>query len=162
MKLLFFIRFLSIFSPLFITNICFSKAVVTKIVAIHSYSDDFPWTKMITDSYKAELSKSNLKFQINNFYFNVKKNPKSINQIHPLVSEIEIFFKKSPPNFIFITDDFALNQISKLLIQYRIPFVFAGINGEIPKILSDSTFKKYSGVYERYYVADSVHLLARL
>lgn len=162
MKLLLFNRVPFIILAIFITNICFSASKVTKIVAVHSYSEDFPWTRMISEAYKAELLKTKLNFDINSFYFNAKKSPIPINQTHPLIREIEVFLKKSPPDIIFITDDFALNQMSHLLIQYRIPYVFAGINGEIPKILTDSSFKKYSGVLERYYVADSVHLLERL
>jgi hypothetical protein len=135
---------------------------VTKIVAIHSYADDFPWTHIISNSYLEELKRQNLRFDVRSFYFDVKKHPYSLKEPHPLLKEIDQDLKTLSADLIFITDDFALQQMAPMLIKNQIPFVFAGINGDVPASIANSSFKKYSGVFERYYISNSVHLLQRL
>lgn len=157
-----FFHFIFALSILGLSSPAFSSTKVTKIVAIHSYSDDFPWTQMLRDSYIEELRTKGLKFEINNIYFDVKKNPIPIGNQHPLLTSIEKNLASSMPDLIFISDDFALQQLAPFLIEHKIPFVFSGLNGEIPEIITESKFKKYTGVYERYYVFDSVKLLKRI
>lgn len=152
---------------IFINTICFipssySLNKVTKIVGIHSYSEDFPWTAMITESYKEELTKGGLAFELKNFYFDVKRNPFPSKQQHPLTEGFQSKLNEIKPDLIFITDDFALNQLSDFLIKKGIPFIFSGINGEIPKKIQNSSFKSYSGVFERYYISDTIKLIKRL
>jgi len=162
MRICILIQLFFIFSSFNLNLFSYATSKVTKIVAIHSYSKDFPWTHMILDSYKNELNSNKINFEVINFYFDVKKVPFDITKVHPLMNEITKTLKQKKPDIIFLTDDFAFHQMSQLLIELKIPFVFAGINGEIPSTILQSNFKKYSGVFERYYVSDSVHLLERL
>ena len=133
-----------------------------KIVAVHSYSADFPWTRMIVDSYEERLKKGKILFTIQHYYLDVKKKPVALDTPHPMLKQIEEDLAKNPPDLVFITDDFALNQLSPFLVSKKIPFTFAGINGDIPRSVVESKFKSYSGVFERYYIADSLHLLQKL
>ncbi len=154
----------------FIINIfCFTFSLaspppekVTKIVAIHSYSEDFPWTRIIINSYRAYLDQHKLKYTISNFYFDIKKHPYKKTEINPLIEKSLAQVKNLKPDLIFITDDYALTAMSTYLVSSKTPFIFSGINGKIPDDILKSGFKKYSGVYERYYLVDSIKLLQKL
>lgn len=132
------------------------------ILGVHSYSEDFPWTKMIVESYQKTLKATLPSLAISDVYFDVKKRPSALKAPHPLLPTILTMIETLKPNLIFITDDFAFHQMAPILIAKKIPFVFAGINGELPKSIIDSDFKSYTGVFERYYIADSLKLLQKL
>lgn len=132
------------------------------ILGIHSYSGDFPWTHMIVESYHKTLKAALPSIAISDVYFDVKKNPFALKDPHPLLPVILTKIETLKPNLIFITDDFALHQMAPILIAKKLPFVFAGVNGDLPKSILDSDFKSYTGVFERYYIADSLNLLQKL
>ena len=139
-----------------------SKNKDKKIISVHSYSADFPWTRMIVDSYEGRLKKGKIPYTIQHYYLDVKKKPVALDTPHLMLKQIEEDLSKNLPDLVFITDDFALNQLSTFLVNKKIPFTFAGINGDIPQAVITSKFKSYSGVFERYYIADSLHLLQKL
>lgn len=134
-----------------------------RVLAIHSYDPEFPWTKMLRDSFAEELrTLTKDSVSIESLYFNVKKAPHTGLDQHPLKSEFLARVSSFKPSVVLLTDDFALNEMGEDLANMQMPFIFAGINGEIPEKIKRSKFKKYTGVYERYYIRDSVRLLQRL
>lgn len=133
-----------------------------KIYAVHSYSENFPWSQIIIESYKKELEKNKIKFEIKNSFFDVKKSPWDLKIPHPLLETIKKEIILNKPDIVFLTDDFALHQLSSFIVTEKLSFIFAGLNGEIPDVILNSSFKNYSGVYERYYIKESIRLLRRL
>lgn len=106
------------------------------------------------------LEKRKLVFR--SFYFDVKRSPHLGPQPHPLTQSILENLRADPPRLILVTDDFALNEIGPHLATLKIPFVFAGLNGNVPKGIQASDFTHYTGVLERYYLRDSLRLLQRI
>jgi hypothetical protein len=152
---------LSVFS--FIT-ISFASAVASplKIYTINSYSEDFPWTSIILKSYFKQLEKKGINVSVKSHFFNVKKHPRPLDIENKELVEIVKNIENWKPDFFLLTDDYAVHQMSRYLSTKKIPFVFTGLNGEIPGPIIKSHFKKYSGVFERYYLLDTLKLLKKL
>lgn len=134
-----------------------------KVFEIHSYEEDFPWTQIVKRSFENRLRQSSVeKVLFFDEFLKVKKMPVALGSVHPRQQEILDRIDSLKPDIVLLTDDYALTTFVEELTKRKMRFVFAGINGDLPTALMKSEFKSYSGVFERYYVKDSVKLLQRV
>lgn len=132
-----------------------------KFLIINSYDENFPWTKIINETFIKNIKAKFPNSQFRIFYLDEKRIPIEDKVSHPQKNNILKTISTWHPNLILVTDDYALNQFSVNLSQMNIPFVFSGINGDLPEVLNKETIK-FSGVYERYYIKSSIELLKRV
>ena len=135
------------------------KSTKEKISEIHSYEKDFPWTRLLRDAFRAEVGKA---YEYEDHYLNAKTKPLDESRLKQERDQLLETFQKDPPKLVFLTDDLAVSQFAGPLCERKIPFVFAGLNGEIPAELAKCASKAWGGVLERYYVRDSLRLLTRV
>lgn len=131
-----------------------------RIFVLHSYSQEYGWTKSQNDAFVADLQKSftaPLEFSIE--YLDTKRHPFTEEYQQFFLSYLQKKFEEYRPDAIYVTDDNAL----ELFIKHRdrlfpgIPIFFSGINN---LSLSNTLEKdRYTGVYESKDVVPNIELI---
>lgn len=131
-----------------------------RIFVLHSYSQEYGWTKSQNDAFVADLQKSltaPIEFSIE--YLDTKRHPFSEEYQQFFLSYLQKKFEEYRPDAIYVTDDNAL----EFFINHRdrlfpgIPIFFSGINN----LSLANTLEKdrYTGVYESKEVVPNIELI---
>ncbi|KMT63835.1 ABC transporter substrate binding protein [Catenovulum maritimum] len=148
-----------------ILSLCFTFQVLTQenieILSIHSYHEDFPWTKNQFDSFKSGLAKArpDIQFNYSTEYLNTKKITPTPELSLRIIQYLEEKYANHLPDLIYLTDDYAAEIIVKNEIDFikDIPVVFSGVNNE--QIIVQAKHNKTTGVIEKQGIKQSIQLI---
>ncbi|MDD5373056.1 MAG: ABC transporter substrate binding protein [Sulfurimonas sp.] len=134
-----------------------------KVFALHSYSQEYEWTKNQHSSFVSTLKKSANEFEIYSEYLDTKRVDLTPEYQNKFIEYLKTKYADASPDLIYVSDDNALNFIyehyDKLFKndKNKIPVFFSGINdfGMHEKLPSDI----YTGVYELKEIKPNIELI---
>lgn len=139
-----------------------------RLVVVHSYHSGFPWTEALEEGFTSKLSKFKRIEVVQRFYLDSKRKPKNISR-----TAESVLTKLRGQNFdlVFLTDDDAMKNVGRSLVNAGYLTVFAGLNGAISSY--GLTFGKESdengglprnvaGVMESYPLNSLLQLIRKL
>lgn len=134
----------------------------TKVFILHSYSQEYQWTKNQHNSFISTIEASEKTFEFYTEYLDTKRlqlTPKYTNEV---IEHIRTKYAKISPDIVYTTDDNALNFIyknySKLYDKsFHPPVFFSGVNN----LMMDELLPKnlYRGIYEIKEVKQNIELI---
>jgi diguanylate cyclase (GGDEF)-like protein/PAS domain S-box-containing protein len=135
----------------------------TSIFILHSYSQEYPWTKRQHEGFLRELSaKVPDMIDVNVEYLDTKRVPFTAAYAISVASHIAQKYAELEPKFIYVTDDnallFALNQLTKIFP--KAPIFFSGINDYGMKKRIDP--RHVTGIFENKEIAPNLELMRQL
>jgi len=146
---------------LFLANlIFFSLAIITKVSAqenvlvIHSYGDEFSWTKDIRQVIDDTFAKNNGDIRVFHEFLDAKKHPK-LNHSQVFLDYIQKKYHHTNLDLLMVSDDPGLNVVVNNRKKYfeDIPIVYLGINYAYPEILN---LPQATGVFENKDISDTL------
>ena len=134
-----------------------------EILILHSYSQEYPWTKNQHESFIAVLSSSGLDDSIiSTEYLDTKRKSFDANYISSFNRYMAVKYDDYLPDIIYVTDDnaltFALGQFQSLFPNS--PVVFSGVNDYSIKDTLDRT--RVTGVFEKKDILSNLLLLNQI
>lgn len=129
---------------------------------IHSYSQEYDWTRKQHNSFVETLKDSNKEFEFSVEYLDTKKLEFSKKYQEAFLEYLKIKYSKMNPDFIYVTDDNALSFIFSYYKEIfktgkKIPVFFSGINNlDMQKVLPKDTFV---GIYEIKEINPNIELI---
>lgn len=150
---LLFLLFIAIFSD---ANAQEKKS----IFILHSYSQEYSWTKRQHDNFVEKLQASSPSaLDISVEYLDTKRLQLSPDYVTFFRSYLEEKFKGVSPDAIYVTDDNALNFFlqQKLPLFAASPVFFSGINNLSLETKRDKN--RYTGVYETKDIVPNIELI---
>lgn len=153
--------FLKIFFIIFLT-ISLYASEKTSILVIHSYSQEYTWTKNQHNSFVNTLQKSEKTFDFHTEYLDTKKLKLTPEYQQEFLKYLIFKYKDIDLGLVYVTDDNALEFIYKhkqVLFKGKEqpPVFFSGVNNlNIHKILPQDSF---AGVYEIKNVKPNIELI---
>lgn len=154
----FFIKLLSILSlalSLYATD-------KSSILMLHSYSQEYEWTKKQHDSFVKTLKESNKEFEFSTEYLDTKRLEFTETYQESFLEYLKMKYSQITPDLIYVTDDNALTFIfsnyDKIFTNnQKVPVFFSGINNlDMQNILPKDRF---AGVYELKEVKPNIELI---
>jgi len=137
-----------------------NTSVKKRIFILHSYSQEYEWTKRQNDSFVSEL-KGNIPAPLNISveYLDTKRLEFSEEYQKFFLTYLETKYKSYLPDAVYVTDDnalkFFLNQGNRLFRQS--PVFFSGINDlSLAKTIDPL---RYTGVYETKDIVQNIELI---
>lgn len=143
---------------------CYSVlAKETLILIIHSYDEEYPWTKVQRIGFREAINNVPELYSLYSVeYLDTKRRPFDQVYEHELVRYMHIKYHGYRPDIIYVTDDNAL----KFMIDNReklfpgVPVVFSGVNNQttidtLPK-------ESYTGVHEKKEIIPNLQLMKKL
>ncbi|MCX6076120.1 MAG: diguanylate cyclase [Campylobacterales bacterium] len=133
-----------------------------KIFILHSYSQEYGWTKNQHEGFVSALNKSNQKFEFYTEYLDTKRVKLTPEYERNFFKYLKNRYQESTPDVIYVTDDNALEFIFKNYKELftnsaKIPLFFSGINNlEMQNILPSEQF---AGVYETKEIKPNIELI---
>ena len=134
-----------------------------KIFMLHSYSQEYVWTKNQHSSFVSTLSKNNIDFEIYSEYLDTKRLNFTLEYKRQFLEYLKTKYRDANPDLIYVSDDNALSFVyeyyEKLFKNYTnsIPVFFSGINDfNMSKKLPSSIF---TGVYELKEIEPNIELI---
>ena len=134
-----------------------------KIFVLHSYSQEYPWTKSQHDSFISNYyTKTDNASLISTEYLDTKRRQFDKNYKENFQRYLKNKYDGYTPDLIYITDDdaltYALEYINDLFKS--VPVIFSGINNlSISEQLDSSRF---TGVYEKKDISKNIEILKTL
>ena len=153
--------FQTIFIVMFFILPLYASDKVTLFV-LHSYSQEYGWTKKQHDGFVSTLSRSDKTFDFYIGYLDTKRLALTPQCTNNLIKHFKKKYANTSFNAIYVTDDNALNFIYEnyaKLFQGRspIPVFFSGVNNlNIEKDLPKNLF---AGVYEIKDIEKNIELI---
>lgn len=131
------------------------------ILLIHSYSQEYAWTKKQHEGFINYLNE-NIKtasLEISTEYLDTKRVKFTKEYQDEFVKYLNIKYAEYKPDIIYVSDDnaltFMLNNQNSL--SFTAPVIFSGINNiELKKVLDE---KKFSGIYEIKEIEQNIELI---
>lgn len=157
---------LNLFKMFFLV-VCFTYSLYgsqkAKVFALHSYSQEYEWTKNQHSSFVSTLKGSDKEFEIYSEYLDTKRVDFTPEYQNKFIEYLKTKYADTSPDLIYVSDDNALNFIyehyDKLFKndKNKIPVFFSGINdlGMHEKLPSDI----YAGVYELKEIKPNIELI---
>ena len=133
-----------------------------KIFTLHSYSQEYPWTKSQYNGFIDTLHSNDYKFEFYSEYLDTKRVDLTQEYQNEFVNYLNKKYIDADVDLVYVTDDNALlfiyNNYEKLFKNSKkIPVFFSGINNlNMKKILAKDT---YTGVYERKEIKQNIELI---
>jgi len=154
---------LKIFFLLFFLTYTLYGSQKTKIFALHSYSQEYEWTKNQHSSFVSTLAKNTQEFEIYSEYLDTKRVAFTPEYQNKFIEYLKTKYADATPNLIYVSDDNALRFVyehyEKLFQNStnKIPVFFSGINDldMHEKLPSDI----YAGVYELKEIKPNIELI---
>ena len=133
----------------------------TTVFILHSYSQEYEWTKKQHTAFVNTLNKSDHEFQFYVEYLDTKRLQFTQKYQDEFLSYIKMKYMDVKPDLIYVTDDDALNFVhthyGELFGKQDIPVIFSGINNlDMANILQK---KLYRGVYEVKKIEPNIQLI---
>ena len=133
-----------------------------RVFVLHSYSQEYPWTKAQHNAFTSTLNSGDEDFEFYVEYLDTKRLKLTTEYKKIFLKYLQDKFSTISPNIIYVTDDNALNFIhenySKLYDDTKnIPVVFSGVNNlAMNEILPKNIFV---GVYEVKDIKPNIELI---
>jgi hypothetical protein len=133
-----------------------------KVFALHSYSQEYAWTKNQHVGFVSALNKTNKKFEFYTEYLDTKRVKLTPEYEKNFFEYLKNRYKDTNPDLIYVTDD---NALEFILRNYKelfddaqnIPVFFSGINNlQMQTILPSEHF---AGVYETKEIKPNIELV---
>jgi len=130
---------------------------------LHSYSQEYEWTKNQHSSFVSTLKQSGKEFEIYSEYLDTKRVDFTPEYQNKFIEYLKTKYANANPDLIYVSDDNALNFVyehyDKLFKndKKKIPVFFSGINNlnmneKLPKEI-------YAGVYELKEIKPNIELI---
>lgn len=130
------------------------------ILIIHSYSQEYTWTKNQHKGF-VEYLQNNLKnpIEISTEYLDTKRVAFGEEYQTKFIEYINMKYKGCSPDLVYVTDDNALNFILENLniLFFKAPVVFSGINNL--DLQTHLDVKRFTGVYEIKDVEQNIKII---
>ncbi len=132
------------------------------VFILHSYSQEYEWTKKQHTSFVLTLNKSNHNFDFFTEYLDTKRVKLTAEYENEFIKYLKIKCADVNPDVIYVSDDNALNFIVKnrkklFPNEKNIPIFFSGINNlDMQNTLSSESF---AGVYEVKDIKPNIELI---
>ncbi len=154
--------FIKIVTLLFILFFSVFATEKVNVFILHSYSQEYEWTKKQHNSFVSTLNKSDKNFTFYTEYLDTKRVKSTQEYKNNFLKYLHMKYADTSPNIIYVTDDDALtfvyekyNQI--FLEKEDIPVFFSGINNLDMNTILDK--KHYAGVYEIQEIEPNIDLI---
>jgi PAS domain S-box-containing protein len=134
-----------------------------QVFVLHSYSQEYPWTKRQHEGFMQELqSDARIDFQTSVEYLDTKRVAYSPAYARQIADSLALKYHGYQPKFIYVSDDnalrFALNHLGSIFPD--VPIFFSGINNyDIRNSLNPD---QATGVFERKEIAPNLKLISQL
>lgn len=144
----------------FITNTLIAQNL--KVFILHSYSQEYKWTKNQHRGFVKTLENSNYNFDFYTEYLDTKRLPYTGEYEQQFLNYLKIKYKNIDPDLVYVSDDNALlfmylNYKALFGDSKKIPVFFSGINNlDMEKLLYRGIFR---GVYEIKEVEPNIELI---
>jgi PAS domain S-box-containing protein len=140
-----------------------NAAASTQIFVLHSYSQEYPWTRGQHEGFIKALSEDvRLDAAISTEYLDTKRRTYDKDYENEAARHLQMKYKGYKPAAIYVTDDnallFARDHLSRIFPG--VPAFFSGVNDYGVRNSLDSTL--FTGVFERKEVAPNLEWLLRL
>ena len=150
---LFLLVFFIYFTPL-------SAKSQSNVLIIHSYSQEYSWTKKQHESFVGFI-RQNFKapLEISTEYLDTKRVAFTPEYKEKFRTYLQMKYAGCTPDLVYVTDDNALNFVreSKTSLFFEVPVIFSGINDlNLQTQLEPS---RYTGVYEIKKIQENIKLL---
>jgi len=131
-----------------------------RVLAIHAYSQEYPWTKSQHRGFVEELTKnSRIPVNISTEYLDTKRRVYNDTYARQFRRYIQVKYTGYKPNIIYVTDDngflFARNFLLKLYPDA--PIIFSGVNDY--SIIDDIESLPMRGVFEKKEILKNLDLI---
>ena len=131
-----------------------------RVLAIHAYSQEYPWTKSQHRGFVEELTKnSRIPVNISTEYLDTKRRAYNDDYARQFRRYIQVKYTGYKPNIIYVTDDygylFAKNYLLKLYPDA--PIIFSAVNDY--SIIDDIESLPIRGVFERKDILRNLDLI---
>ena len=133
-----------------------------KVLVLHSYAQEYEWTKSQHNAFISTLNASNKTFEFYIEYLDSKRFSLTPEYVNEFVNHLKVKYANVSPDVIYVTDDNALNFIyqnySKLYQKEDlIPVFFSGVNDfSMDTILAKEIFR---GVFEKKEIKPNIELI---
>jgi diguanylate cyclase (GGDEF)-like protein len=154
-------------SLLLIVSAYFSPGVQAhesfRVLAIHAYSQEYPWTKSQHRGFVEELTENSLiPVSISTEYLDTKRRTYNDDYARQFRRYLQVKYTGYKPNLIYVTDDygyeFARNYLLKLYPDA--PVIFSGVNDY--RIIDDIKDLRVRGVFEKKDILRNLDLIHTL
>lgn len=130
------------------------------ILIIHSYSQEYEWTKGQHTSFVSTLKNTTENIHINSEYLDTKRLKLNADYTKEFIRYLKVKYP-TLPNIVYVTDDNALNFIynhyKELFSDIQIPVFFSGVNNlDMKSMLPKELF---TGVYEIKDINPNIELI---
>ena len=134
-----------------------------RVLAIHAYSQEYPWTKAQHRGFVEELTKNSLvPVNISTEYLDTKRRAYNDDYARQFRRYIQVKYIGYKPNIIYVTDDygyqFARNYLLKLYPDA--PVIFSAVNDY--SIIDDIESLPIRGVFEKKDILKNLDLIRGL
>jgi len=134
-----------------------------RVLAIHSYSQDYPWTAGQHAGFVGELERElSDQLEVKSEYLDTKRRKLDETYLQSFTSYLKIKYANYTPDAIYVTDDnglnFAVNQLPAVFAD--IPVFFSGVNDLSQAARIDKAL--VTGVFERKEIIANLSLLQQL
>ncbi|MDD2653363.1 MAG: ABC transporter substrate binding protein [Sulfurimonas sp.] len=154
---------LKIFFLLFCLAYALYGSQKIRIFALHSYSQEYEWTKNQHSSFVSTLEQNTQEFEIYSEYLDTKRVDFTPEYQNKFIEYLQTKYADATPSLIYVSDDNALRFVHEhyeKLFQNstnKIPVFFSGINdlGMHEKLPNDI----YAGVYELKEIKPNIELI---
>lgn len=143
----------------FFTLYCYA-ANPSQILILHSYSQEYPWTKTQHQAFISELNAHNpADLIVSTEYLDTKRRAFDTDYISSFYDYLAVKYDNYSPGIIYVSDDnaltFALGHLHRLFPDAAI--VFSGVNDYSIKDSLDH--KRVTGVFEKKDISRNLELL---
>jgi diguanylate cyclase (GGDEF)-like protein len=134
-----------------------------RVLAIHAYSQEYPWTKSQHQGFVDELTKnSQIPVSISTEYLDTKRRAYNAEYARQFRRYLQVKYTGYKPNLIYVTDDygyqFARNYLLKLYPDA--PIIFSGVDDY--SIIDDISSLPIRGVFEKKDISKNLDLILDL
>lgn len=131
-----------------------------RILILHSYSQEYKWTKSQHESFVDTLEHSitsPLEFSVE--YLDTKRHPFTLSYQQFFLSYLQKKYEGYHPDAIYVTDDNALQFFlkNKATLFDGVPLIFSGVNDLSLERTVDAN--EYTGVYEKKEIVQNIELV---
>jgi hypothetical protein len=132
-----------------------------KIFVLHSYSEEYPWTKKQHDAFVAKLkTKRDTQFEFYTEYLDTKRVDFDKEYKNSFITYLKNKYHATPIDLIYTTDDNALEFVHEYhtsLVSKETPLFFSGVNNIAMQNQLNPLL--YAGIYETKDMTPNISLI---
>jgi diguanylate cyclase (GGDEF)-like protein len=131
-----------------------------RVLAIHAYSQEYPWTKSQHRGFVEELTKNSLvPVSISTEYLDTKRRAYNDEYARQFRRYLQVKYTGYKPNIIYVTDDYGYNFARNYLLKLYpdAPVIFSGVNDY--SIINDIESLPIRGVFEKKDILKNLDLI---